>query len=55
VAHSEGDSLFADLPGERLLGELTASLSPPELALRANLNLIQGLLGRATRVTLEVS
>jgi hypothetical protein len=48
-------SLFADLPGERLLGELTASLSPPELALRANLSLIQGLLGRATRVTLEVS
>jgi predicted nuclease of restriction endonuclease-like RecB superfamily len=49
------NSLFADLPGERLLAELTASLSPPELALRANLSLIQGLLGRATRVILEVS
>ncbi len=47
-------SLFADLPGERVLADLPVSLSPAELALRANLSLIQGLLGRATGVTLEV-
>jgi uncharacterized protein len=48
------DSLFADLPGERVLADLPVSLSPAELALRANLGLVQGLLGRATGVTLEV-
>jgi predicted nuclease of restriction endonuclease-like RecB superfamily len=48
-------SLFADLPGERLLADVPGSLSPAELALRTNLSLIQGLLGRATGVTLEVS
>ena len=48
------DSLFADLPGERVLADLPGSLSPAELALRANLSLIQSLLGRATGVTLEV-
>jgi predicted nuclease of restriction endonuclease-like RecB superfamily len=47
-------SLFADLPGERLVASLPVSLSPAELALRANLSLVQGLLGRATGVTLEV-
>jgi uncharacterized protein len=47
-------SLFADLPGERLLADLPGSLSPAELALRANLSLVQGLLSRATGVTLEI-
>jgi uncharacterized protein len=47
-------SLFADLPGERVLADLPVSLSPAELALRANLSLVQGLLGRATGVTLDV-
>ena len=47
-------SLFADLPGERVVTGLEASLSPSELALRANLALTQALLFRATGVTLEV-
>jgi hypothetical protein len=47
-------SLFADLPGERVVTRLGASLSPTELALRANLALTQALLFRATGVTLEV-
>ena len=52
-AELEG-SLFADLPGERVLADLPVPLSPAELALRANLSLVQGLLGRATGVTLEI-
>ncbi len=48
-------SLFADLPGEHLVAGLPAPLSPSELALRANLDVTQGLLGRATSVTLEVA
>ena len=47
-------SLFADLPGERVVSGLETSLSPIELALRANLALTQALLFRATGVTLEV-
>lgn len=47
-------SLFADLPGERIVTGLTVPLSPTELALRANLALTQALLFRATGVTLEV-
>jgi predicted nuclease of restriction endonuclease-like RecB superfamily len=47
-------SLFADLPGEHVVSGLSASLSPTELALRANLALTQALLFRATGVTLEV-
>jgi predicted nuclease of restriction endonuclease-like RecB superfamily len=47
-------SLFADLPGERVATGLDPSLSPSELALRANLLLTQTLLSRATQVTLEV-
>jgi hypothetical protein len=47
-------ALFADLPGERVVTGLGASLSPTELALRANLALTQALLFRATGVTLEV-
>ena len=46
-------SLFADLPGERLVAGLTLPLSPGELALRANLALAQALLARATAVTIE--
>jgi uncharacterized protein len=47
-------SLFADLPGERIVTGLAVPLSPTELALRANLALTQALLFRATGVTLEV-
>ena len=47
-------ALFADLPGEHVVTGLGASLSPTELALRANLALTQALLFRATGVTLEV-
>ena len=47
-------SLFADLPGERLVAGLLVPLSPVELALRANLGLTQSLLCRATGVILEV-
>jgi hypothetical protein len=47
-------SLFADLPGEHVVTGLGVSLSPTELALRANLALTQALLFRATRVTLAV-
>src|SRR3970040_631165 len=46
-------SLFADLPGERLVAGLPVPLSPAELALRANLGLTQSLLCRATGVILE--
>jgi predicted nuclease of restriction endonuclease-like RecB superfamily len=37
-------SLFADLPGERLVAGLASPMSPAELALRANLALAQGWL-----------
>lgn len=47
------DSLFADLPGERLVAPPARRLSPGELALRANLSLAQALLFRATAVTIE--
>ena len=46
------DSLFADLPGERLIAPLP-SVSPAELALRTNLALVQALLSRATSVRIE--
>ena len=46
------DSLFADLPGERLIAPLQ-TLSPGELALRTNLALVQALLSRATSVRIE--
>jgi predicted nuclease of restriction endonuclease-like RecB superfamily len=47
-------TLFADLPGERLVAAPDRPLSPGELALRANLALVQGLMFRATAVTIEV-
>lgn len=46
-------SLFADLPGERLVAALPGPLSPGQLALRANLTLVRGLLFRATAITIE--
>ena len=48
-----GDSLFADLPGERLVAPLEKPLTPGELALRTNLALAQGLLFRASALTIE--
>lgn len=44
------ERLFADLPGEWLVGEPPPSLDPLELSLRVNLVLAQGLLFRAIRV-----
>lgn len=48
------DSLFGDLPGERLVGAPTQPLSAMELALRSNLALVQALLFRATALSIEV-
>jgi len=48
------DSLFGDLPGERLVGSPGQSLSAVELALRCNLALVQALLVRAIVVRIEV-
>jgi predicted nuclease of restriction endonuclease-like RecB superfamily len=47
------DSLFADLPGNRLVTAPPPSLSPAELALRTNLAMTQALLFRATSVRIE--
>jgi predicted nuclease of restriction endonuclease-like RecB superfamily len=48
------DSLFGDLPGERLVGAPAQALSAVELALRCNLALVQALLFRATIVRIDV-
>lgn len=48
------DSLFGDLPGERLVATPAQPLSAVELALRCNLALVQALLFRATIVRIEV-
>lgn len=48
------ESLFADLPGERIVAPSPHPISPLELALRANLVLAQGLLFRAASVRIEV-
>ena len=48
------DSLFADLPGERLIGPLGAPAVPDELALRINLALVQALLSHAARLRIYV-
>jgi len=48
------DSLFGDLPGERLVGAPAQALSAVELALRCNLALVQTLLFRATIVRIDV-
>ena len=47
------DSLFADLPGDRLIAAPAQPLSPGDLVLRANLALAQALLFRATAVRIE--
>jgi hypothetical protein len=47
------DSLFADLPGERVVAVPPRPLEPVELALRTNLAIVQALLFRATSVTIE--
>lgn len=47
-------SLFADLPGERRVGPLPPDLSPSTLLLRANMELVQGLLQRASEVTVRL-
>jgi predicted nuclease of restriction endonuclease-like RecB superfamily len=49
------DSLFADLPGNRLVTAPATPLSPGELALRTNLALAQALLFRATSVRIEAA
>jgi predicted nuclease of restriction endonuclease-like RecB superfamily len=49
-----GDSLFADLPGERLVGPIRLPASPGDLALRINLALVQALLSHAARIRIDV-
>jgi hypothetical protein len=48
------DALFADLPGEKLIAPTRAPTAPDELALRANLALVQALLLHATKVRIYV-
>ena len=48
------DSLFADLPGERLVGAWAQPLSAAQLALRTNLALVQALLFHAIAVRIDV-
>jgi hypothetical protein len=48
------DSLFGDLPGERLVSAPAQPWSVVELALRCNLAVVQALLFRATSVKIEV-
>lgn len=47
-------ALFADLPAERLLPPLPAGLDVGELALRANLMLVQSLLSRAVELRISI-
>src|SRR3990172_8868347 len=47
-------SLFADLPGERLVNVPSPPPDPHDLAHRANLALAQGFLQRSSRVALAV-
>jgi predicted nuclease of restriction endonuclease-like RecB superfamily len=49
------EALFADLPGERLVGEPPRTLDASDLALRINLALAQGLLFRAVHVRITAS
>jgi predicted nuclease of restriction endonuclease-like RecB superfamily len=48
------DSLFADLPGERLIEPAGTSVTPADLALRINLALVQALLSHARSVKIDV-
>jgi predicted nuclease of restriction endonuclease-like RecB superfamily len=47
------ESLFSDLPGDRLVAAPAKPLSPGEVALRANLAMAQALLFHATSVRIE--
>jgi predicted nuclease of restriction endonuclease-like RecB superfamily len=49
------DALFADLPGERRVAAPETPLSPAEVALRANLALVQGILHRSSGVRVELA
>jgi uncharacterized protein len=46
-------SLFADLPGEKLVAAPAAIPSPPDLALRINQHIVRSLLFHARRVRIE--
>jgi hypothetical protein len=48
------DALFADLPGEQIVGAPPQPLSPGELALRANLAIAQAFLARSTAVAITL-
>lgn len=48
------DGLFADLPELRPVPPLRQTVAPVDLAPRANLSLVQGLLARADRVTIDL-
>ena len=48
------DGLFADLPGQRIVAIAPGSVSPTDLALRANLALARGFLERASVVTIAL-
>lgn len=47
-------ALFADLPGERVVGPPTCHVSPAEIALRANLALAQGIIFRSIGVRISL-
>jgi uncharacterized protein len=48
------ESLFGDLPGERLVASPAQPLSAAELAVRCNLAVVQGMLFRAAVVRIEI-
>lgn len=48
-------SLFADLPGERIVEPLDPSITPQQLAARANLTLVRCLLAGSSRITIELT
>lgn len=54
TAHELEQQLFADLPSERIVQELSSPLTPNDLALRSNLAFAQSLLFRSTSVRLEL-
>jgi predicted nuclease of restriction endonuclease-like RecB superfamily len=54
TARDLSDSLFADLPGERLVEPASVPLSPGDLALHINLALVQALLSHASKVLIDV-
>jgi predicted nuclease of restriction endonuclease-like RecB superfamily len=53
-AQAVSEALFADLPGERPVEPPSHPCAPGELALRVNLALAQGLLFRATSVSVDI-